>query len=127
MIKDSYPHVGLGRICRLFGITRQAYYKNIRHQKKTITEDHIVLQLVSAIRKDHPRMGGRKLYFMIKEDINRLNIKIGRDALFDLLAAEHLLVQRRKRKHITTNSNHWYRKYPNLIKNWYLMGLTRYG
>jgi len=117
VIKDSYPHVGLGRICRLFGITRQAYYKNIRHQKKTITEDHIVLQLVSAIRKDHPRMGGRKLYFMIKEDINRLNIKIGRDALFDLLAAEHLLVQRRKRKHITTNSNHWYRKYPNLIKN----------
>jgi transposase InsO family protein len=62
-------------------------------------------------------MGGRKLYFMIKEDLNRLNIKIGRDALFDLLAAEHLLVQRRKRKHITTNSNHWYRKYPNLIKN----------
>jgi transposase InsO family protein len=117
VIKDSYPHVGLGRICRLFGITRQAYYKNIKYQKKTITEDHIVLQLVSAIRKDHPRMGGRKLYFMIKEDINRLNIKIGRDALFDLLAAEHLLVQRRKRKHITTNSNHWYRKYPNLIKN----------
>ena len=61
-------------------------------------------------------MGGRKLYFMIKEDIDRLNIKIGRDALFDLLASEHLLVQRRKRKHITTNSKHWYKKYPNLIK-----------
>lgn len=117
MIKDSYPQVGLGRICRLFGITRQAYYKNIKYQKKAITEDHIVLQLVSAIRKDHPRMGGRKMYFMIKEDINRLNIKLGRDALFDLLASEHLLVQRRKRKCITTNSNHWYRKYPNLIKN----------
>lgn len=117
MIKDSYPHVGLGRICRLFGITRQAYYKNIKYQKKTITEDHIVLQLVTAIRKDHSRMGGRKIYFMIKEDITRLNIKMGRDALFDLLAAEHLLVQRRKRKHITTNSNHWYKKYPNLIKN----------
>jgi putative transposase len=117
VIKDSYPHVGLGRICRLFGMTRQAYYKNIKYQKKAITEDHIVLQLVSALRKDHPRMGGRKLYFMIKEDINRLNIKKGRDALFDLLASEHMLVQRRKRKHITTNSNHWYRKYPNLIKN----------
>ncbi len=117
MIKDSYPHVGLGRICRLLGITRQAHYKNLRYQRKTIAEDHITLQLISAIRKDHPRMGGRKLYFMIKEDINRLNIKIGRDALFDLLASEHLLVQRRKRKHITTNSNHWYRKYPNLIKN----------
>jgi len=117
VIKDSYPQVGLGRICRLFGITRQAYYKNIKYQKKAITEDHIVLQLVSAIRKDHPRMGGRKMYFMIKEDINRLSIKLGRDALFDLLASEHLLVQRRKRKYITTNSKHWYRKYPNLIKN----------
>ena len=81
-----------------------------------ILEDHIVLQLVSSKRKDHPRMGVRKIYFMIKEDMDRLNIKMGRDALFDLLASEHMLVQRRKRKHITTNSNHWYRKYPNLIK-----------
>jgi transposase InsO family protein len=48
--------------------------------------------------------------------MDRLNIKMGRDALFDLMASEHMLVQRRKRKHITTNSNHWYRKYPNLIR-----------
>jgi len=67
-------------------------------------------------------MGGRKLHYMIREDLDRLNIKIGRDALFDLLASEHLLVQSRKRKHITTNSRHRYKKYPNLIK-----GLTPYG
>lgn len=42
---------------------------------------------------------------------------MGRDALFTLLASEHLLVQSRKRKHITTNSRHWYRRYPNLIKD----------
>lgn len=58
----------------------------------------------------------RKIYFLIKEDMERVNIKKGRDALFDLMASEDMLVQRRKRKHITTNSNHWYRKYPNLIK-----------
>jgi len=67
-------------------------------------------------------MGGRKLHYMIREDLDRLNIKIGRDTLFDLLASEHLLVQSRKRKHITTNSKHWYKKYPNLIK-----GLTPDG
>ena len=76
-----------------------------------------MLQLISAIRKDHPRMGGRKMYFIIKEDIERSGIKMGRDALFALLASEHLLVQTRKRKHITTNSKHWYKKYPNLIKD----------
>lgn len=80
-----------------------------------IIEDHIVLQLVWSIRKDHPRMGGRKIYYLIKKDLEQLNIKRGRDALFDLLASQQMLVQKRKRKHITTNSNHWYRKYPNLI------------
>jgi transposase InsO family protein len=116
VIKDRYPQIGLGRICRLFGMTRQAHYKNIRMRKTVIKEEYIVLQLVSAIRKDHPRMGGRKLHFLMKEDLDRLNIKMGRDALFDLLSAENMLVQKRKRKHITTNSNHWYKKYPNLIK-----------
>ena len=48
--------------------------------------------------------------------MDRMNIKMGRDALFDLMASEQMLVQRRKRKHITTNSNHWYKKYPNLIR-----------
>ncbi len=44
-------------------------------------------------------------------------IKIGRDALFDLLAANRLLVKKRKRKVQTTYSNHWLRKYPNLIRD----------
>jgi transposase InsO family protein len=61
-------------------------------------------------------MGGRKMHFMIREEMDRLNIKMGRDAFFDLLSSEHLLVQQKRRKHITTNSKHWYKKYPNLIR-----------
>jgi len=45
-------------------------------------------------------------------------IKIGRDALFDLLSAHKLLVRKRKRRVATTWSYHWLKKYPNLIKNW---------
>jgi transposase InsO family protein len=43
-------------------------------------------------------------------------IKMGRDALFDLLSANYLLVRKRKRRVQTTQSYHWLRKYPNLIK-----------
>ena len=73
--------------------------------------------MVLSIRKDHPRMGSRKIYYLIKPDLERLDIKMGRDALFDLIAANKLLVTKRKRKHITTNSNHVFKKYPNLIRD----------
>ena len=62
-------------------------------------------------------MGGRKLYVLMETFMLEHQIKMGRDALFDLLAANNLLVKRRKRSVHTTNSFHWLRKYPNLIRN----------
>jgi putative transposase len=50
--------------------------------------------------------------------IKEHNIKLGRDALFDLLREHKLLVRRRKRTVQTTFSKHWYHKYPNLIKQY---------
>lgn len=108
--------MGLERICRLFGITRQAFYKNIKATEKLLIEDHIVKQMVVNIKREHPRMGTRKIYHLIKPDLGRFNIKMGRDALFDLVAENNLQVTKRKRRHITTNSNHPYKRYPNLIR-----------
>ncbi|MFD1470414.1 IS3 family transposase [Hymenobacter caeli] len=76
-----------------------------------------VLDLVAEVRENHPRMGGKKLYYLLKEQLVKQGIKLGRDALFDLLAANNLLIHRRKRKAITTFSRHKFRKYPNLIKD----------
>jgi transposase InsO family protein len=42
---------------------------------------------------------------------------MGRDKLFDFLRSERLLVLRRKKYTVTTNSKHWMRKYPKLIKD----------
>lgn len=42
---------------------------------------------------------------------------MGRDALFDLLRYNGLLVRKTKRFHITTDSNHAYYKSPNLLKS----------
>ncbi len=70
-----------------------------------------------SIRSKLPKVGGRKVYHMIQEDLINLEIKMGRDKLFDYLRHEHLLVPKRKKYYKTTNSRHWMRKYPNLIKN----------
>lgn len=42
---------------------------------------------------------------------------MGRDALFTLVTANHLQVRNRKRRIQTTQSFHWLRKYPNLIRD----------
>ena len=108
--------VGLARICRLFGITRQAYYQNSWEAESLQTADLLIVKEVQKIRKNHRAMGTRKLYEQLQPFMIAHGIKIGRDALFDLLSANQLLIKRRKRRIQTTFSSHWLRKYPNLIK-----------
>jgi len=48
------------------------------------------------IRKEHRIMGTRKLYDLLQSFMLEHSIKMGRDALFDLLAANQLLVKKRK-------------------------------
>lgn len=67
-------------------------------------------------------MGGRKLYELLEPFMLEHQIKMGRDALFNLLSSHNLLIKRRKRRVRTTNSYHYYRKYPNLIKGKELTG-----
>jgi len=40
---------------------------------------------VLKIRKQMPRLGTRKLYYMLKDTFDKEEIGIGRDRLFDLL------------------------------------------
>ena len=116
-MKDSYTRISLVRICRLLGVTRQAYYQHFWQQTATGVEENLVLAEILSIRKEHRVMGGRKLYEKLYPFLLEHQIKMGRDAFFDLLAANGLLVKKKRRRFITTFSNHWLRKWPNLIKN----------
>ena len=68
-----------------------------------------------TIRRQMPRLGTRKLHYLLKDTFQKERIGIGRDRLFELLREEGLLISRRKKYIRTTNSRHWMRKYPNLI------------
>jgi putative transposase len=76
----------------------------------------MVRDLVMRIRCQMPRIGTRKLYYLIKAELKSLNIKIGRDVLFNFLRSEHLLIKPKRSYVKTTNSKHWMKKYPNLVK-----------
>lgn len=79
-------------------------------------EASFIIEKVMEIRKNHPKMGGRKLYYIIKPSMESEGIKLGRDKFFDVLSRHNLLINRIIRSIRTTYSNHWLRKYSNLIK-----------
>lgn len=73
------------------------------------------MPLVRDIRMEMPRLGTRKLYYLLKDQLKNNDIKLGRDGLFDYLRSHHLLIKPKKNYTKTTNSKHWLRKHPNLM------------
>ena len=115
-MKINFPRIGLARLCGWFGITRQAYYQYNWEGISTTIEEELLIDQVKSIRINHRRIGTRKLYEMLQPFMLNHGIKMGRDALFTLLSSNRLLVRKRKRRIQTTNSYHWLRRYPNLIR-----------
>lgn len=62
-----------------------------------------------------PRIGTRKLHYLLAGQLAEAGIKLGRDGLFDYLRGEGLLIKPFKRYTQTTMSRHWLRKYLNLL------------
>jgi putative transposase len=116
-MKQANQHCSLQLFCRLFGYSRQAYHKQIRFEKKQTDEQSLILQHITFIRQEQPRCGTRKLLVMLQPFLKQNNLFIGRDSLFNLLAKNKMLVRKRNRCTFTTNSKHFFYRYPNLVKD----------
>jgi len=101
--------------CQLLGIDRQVYYRDLKRVNDKQTLANKVLVLVKEIRVSMPRLGTRKLYFMLKDRLEILGV--GRDKLFRILKANQMLIVPKKKYHVTTNSHHRFRKHKNQIKD----------
>src|ERR1700741_3182584 len=113
-MKQHYNSVGLQRLCRLFGKTRQAVYdQTCRHTDEQM-HNIVILDIVRQIRRTMPRIGSIKLHTMTRETLLLHGIGIGRDNFCRLLKENDLLVRPRKKYVRTTNSYHQYRKWPDL-------------
>lgn len=77
----------------------------------------LVLDLVAAFRREIPGLGTNKLYRLIRPSLHLSDIKMGRDKLHSLLQSHNLIIRASRRVPKTTYSNHWMKKYPNLIKD----------
>ena len=101
-----------------FGISKQAFYKRLKSHQTTQNNVRILIQMVLRCRsKIGQRLGAKKLYHELKDDIKKQSIKMGRDKFYSFLKTHRLLVPRSKNYHVTTNSKHHFYKYKNLITN----------
>lgn len=104
------------RACRHIGISRQAYYKGLACERQRREHHATVIELVSQTRHRQPRVGTRKLHHMLQQPLQDAGVKIGRDGLFAVLREAHMLVAPKRAYHRTTQSNHHFRRHPNLLK-----------
>ncbi len=100
-------------LCRLLGTTRQKYYRSCWSLENKRRTADLVVEMVDNIRMTQPRIGTRKLYYLLQKELN--NLKVGRDKLFDILRANHMLITPLRSYHVTTNSHHRFRKHKNII------------
>lgn len=105
-MKAIHPATPLQDLCDLFGKTRQAYYKQMRRGNTRAEFHRKVLDEVKLIRARQPRIGTKKLQYLINKKLEPEGLVIGRDALYDLLRAHGMLIRvRKKYRPVLTNGN----------------------
>ena len=92
---------------KMVGISKQAHYKRVRQQEKLAGITQEIIVSARKIRKNHKKMGCRKLY-------NEINPEgIGRDRFEAILLSNGFRIKRKKSYHRTTYAGK--RWYSNLI------------
>lgn len=116
-LRGTRCYYSVDNLCGVFGYTRQAWYSHLRRLELHTFQQHIVLQKIREIRKELPRTGCIKLYKELNKGfLQKLGISMGRDAIFDLVRENDMLIKCRKRYAYTTNSQHRYRIHPDLVR-----------
>lgn len=103
------------RSCRLFGVSRQSIYQYAERTQQRHDQLKPISTWVKEIRRFMPRLGARKLYFLLEHRLRENGIKLGRDGFIAYLRTQGLLVKPVKRYTKTTFSHHRFRCHPNLL------------
>ena len=110
----EYPYETMETLCGLFGKSKQAFYQHKRKSFSDVEIEREVLSIVATYRSEMPVIGGLKLYWLTRSVLGDA-LGMGRDKFLQLLHRHKLIIPPRKPRR-TTNSDHVYFKYPNLVK-----------
>lgn len=112
--------MSINMACKLLGRARSTFFevrnnRTIKAKNELLIEQYI-LEKVMHFRMDMPRIGGKKLFYLINQDEQRKQFKFGQKKFFDVLRKHDLLVKKRKKHVFTTDSKHWRNQFDNLVE-----------
>jgi putative transposase len=96
-------------------MSRQNYYAARRLRQRWQVDEGLILELVRRERQVQPRLGGRKLLYLLQRELEEAGVSVGRDRFFELLAEHDLLVVPKTGAPHTTNSRHCLPVFHNLF------------
>lgn len=111
----SVKRFGVSELCVRVGMSRQNYYaaRRLRHRREV--DEGLMLELVRRERRQQPRLGGRKLLYLLRGELHEAGVAVGRDRFFEVLAEHDLLVVPKPGAPHTTNSRHSLPVFRNLL------------
>lgn len=98
-------------------MTRQNYYARHQRRQRREVDGELVAGLVRQQRQKQGRLGTRKLHHLLKPELDKAGVRIGRDRLFEELRKRDLLLAPVPAKYPrTTQSYHNLPVFRNVVK-----------
>jgi len=98
----------MAQLYQILGISKQSFHQGLNRELKRREEQMQLLPIIQQIRKDHPRLSCREMYFMLKPEY------MGRDNFERFCYKYGLKVPQSKRFYRTTDS-FGVTRFPNLL------------
>jgi transposase InsO family protein len=109
--------VSVSALCRKLSMSRQNFYARRQARQSREVDADLVLQWVRQERRAQPRLGARKLHYLLRGRLAQAGVRLGRDRFLALLREAELLVEPLPREYVrTTCSAHDWPVFPNLVK-----------
>ncbi len=109
--------MNVASVCRWLGMSRQNYYARHQRRQRRQVDGELLAALVGRERQQQPRLGTRKLYHLLKPELEQAGVRLGRDRMFEELRRRKLLLEPLPAQYpCTTQSYHNLPVFRNLIK-----------
>lgn len=115
-IKDNCAWVNIETACLILNISKSAYYDWVRNyeerQAKIQREQELVLRVVDTFNRSHRTYGGTRLFQRLQKD----HVQCSYQQVLEIMKVNDLIpCYNKKHKVITTDSNHKYQVFDNLL------------